>query len=391
MDAAPAYRLRHAGRLQPAAAQADGLRRHRGQPDPLQLGLSRLRCRRGRRRAAGHVRGGGEHGRGHAGLPGSDTHRPGVHGHERSAAVHPAGVRAGRGATPRHPLGEDHRHLESERLHLALRRQPHVPAPEPAGQPPRAGGRDRVLPAPRAQLEPGVHRRPTHAAGWCHARSGHGFRPVHRHSVRGRLPHARAAGRCVSAAVHVLLRHLDQLLRGDRQVPRRAPHLGPHRARALRLAQRACLPVQISRADFRRRPDAPAAAEQHRPRRGAGHGRHLRRHAVAAYRFLRRGVDDTDRRTVAHRHQHAEHPARGGPPDRRDRPAGRLLLRGDADRPDGGRDRGDRGADRRSGRHVRGRCCRHGAAHDRRIGTRVSGPCRERHAEDRRCECFSDR
>ena len=55
----------------------------------------------------------------------------------------------------------------------------------------------------------------------------------------------------------------------------------------------------------------------------------------------------------AHRGGHAEHPARGGAPDRRHRPARRLLLRRDADQRDGGRascasmDDG-----RRAGRHV---------------------------------------
>ena len=41
-----------------------------------------------------------------------------------------------------------------------------------------------------------------------------------------RLPRARLGPRPVPAALHLLLRHLDQLLRGGRQVSRRPPHLG---------------------------------------------------------------------------------------------------------------------------------------------------------------------
>ena len=44
------------------------------------------------------------------------------------------------------------------------------------------------------------------------------------------LHRARHGPRRLPAALHLLLRHLDQLLRGGRQVPRRAPHLGAARA-----------------------------------------------------------------------------------------------------------------------------------------------------------------
>ena len=91
-------------------------------------------------------------------------------------------------------------------------------------------------------------------------------------------------------------------------------------------------------ADLGRGPDARAAAQQHPPRDRAGDGRHLRRAAVAAHGCLRRGAVGADREGGAHRHRHAEHPQGGGAPDRRDRSAGRLLLRRGADRRDGGKD-----------------------------------------------------
>ena len=112
--------------------------------------------------------------------------------------------------------------------------------------------------------------------------------------------------------------------------------------------------LQVPRADLGRRPHAPAAAQQHRPGHGAGDGRHLRRPAVAAHRFVRRGVPGAERGRGAHRRLDAEHPARGGASHRRHRSARRLVLRRVADRPDGREDRRDHADDRRGRRHVQG-------------------------------------
>ena len=92
------------------------------------------------------------------------------------------------------------------------------------------------------------------------------------------------------------------------------------------------LALQVPRPDLGRRSHAPATAQQHRPRHGAGDRRHLRRSAVAAHRRLRRGVPGAERGGGAHRRGDAEHPARGSAPDRRDRSARRLVLRRVADR-----------------------------------------------------------
>ena len=56
LDAAPADRARRAGGLQRAAEDHPGARRHRRLADPVQLGLSRLRRRRGAARDPGHLR-----------------------------------------------------------------------------------------------------------------------------------------------------------------------------------------------------------------------------------------------------------------------------------------------------------------------------------------------
>jgi len=57
--------------------------------------------------------------------------------------------------------------------------------------------------------------------------------------------------------------------------------------------------------DRRRLADRAAAQEQYRPRRHPGAGRGFGRNAVAAYRFLRRGVGASYRRGGAHRAAHA--------------------------------------------------------------------------------------
>ena len=158
------------------------------------------------------------------------------------------------------------------------------------------------------------------------------FTLVERGPERRGLHRPRHGPRRVPAALHLLLRHLAQLLRGDRQVPRRPAHLGAARARAPRREEREGVALQVPRPDLGRRPDAPAAAQQHRPRHGAGDGRHLRRPAVAPHRRLRRGLRDAERGRRAHRRRDPEHPARGSAPDRRDRSARRLVLRRVADR-----------------------------------------------------------
>ena len=60
LDAAPAHRARHARRLQRAPARPPRPGRDRGVAHPVQLGVPRLRHGRGARRAARHLRHGGQ-------------------------------------------------------------------------------------------------------------------------------------------------------------------------------------------------------------------------------------------------------------------------------------------------------------------------------------------
>ena len=93
----------------------------------------------------------------------------------------------------------------------------------------------------------------------------------------------RARRRRLRAAPLVLLRQPPRLLRGDRQVPRRAPHLGAQDARRVRREGSALVDAALPHADGGRVADGAAAREQHRAHgvRGARGG--ARRHAVAAH------------------------------------------------------------------------------------------------------------
>ena len=337
LDAAPADRARRAGGLQRAAQDHPGARRHGRLADPLQLGLSRLRRRRGAARDPRHLRRDGELGRGHGRLP---------RRHSRSATSRP------RSTIPR----------RSRCWRWSWR------SPRAAASPGSAS------PAPPTSRTTSRTSSPTTcSSGWrCRARGA--CCSTTSPSARQHLPqwnplsivgqHMQQAGATPAEAMGLTLSSAiqyagDCLARGwdpDQFLPRftfffdisisffeevakfRAGRRiwARARARALRRQGRALVALQVPRPDLGRGPDARAAAQQHRPRDGAGDGRHLRRAAVAAHGCLRRGAVGADREGGAHRRADAEHPQGGGAPDRRDRSAGRLLLRGGADRPDGG-------------------------------------------------------
>ena len=202
LDAAAADRPRRAGGLQRAAEGHPGARRHGRVADPLQLGLPRLRRRRGAAGDPRHLRRDRELGRGHGRLPRRHSRRRHLDLAQRSLAVHAAGARAGGRQAPRHPLAAHLGDLEPVGLPLPLRRQPHVLPPGPAGCAARAARPHRVRPPAPAALEPAVGGRPAHAAGRRHAGGGHGADAVVGHPVRQRL-HGSAAGtptRCCRAS-----------------------------------------------------------------------------------------------------------------------------------------------------------------------------------------------
>jgi methylmalonyl-CoA mutase N-terminal domain/subunit len=97
-----------------------------------------------------------------------------------------------------------------------------------------AAGPHRLLQREGAALEPDVGGRPAHATGGRDTGRGDGIHPLDRGAGRRGLHRPRHGPRPVPAALHLLLRHLAQLLRGSRQVPRRPADLGPSRSRAAR-------------------------------------------------------------------------------------------------------------------------------------------------------------
>ena len=154
---------------------------------------------------------------------------------------------------------------------------------------------------------------------------------------RARRSSAASTSTTFAPRLSLLLQRAPRLLRGDRQVPRRAPDLGARAARALRREEPALVADALPHADRRRLADRAAARGEHRPHRARGARRRARRHAVAAHELVRRGARAADRGRGPDR---AAHAAGDRARDRRrehDRPARRLVLRRGADEPARGR------------------------------------------------------
>ena len=139
------------------------------------------------------------------------------------------------------------------------------------------------------------------------ARAGARLHPQGRAHLRRARRRAGPRRRRVRAAAVVLLQRPHRLLRGDRQVPRRSPDLGPRAPRQLRRQGPEVDADAHPRPDGGRQPDRPAAARQHRQDDDRGARRGPRRHPVAAHQQLRRSARAADRR---------------GGPDRPPHPAG---------------------------------------------------------------------
>ena len=123
------------------------------------------------------------------------------------------------GVAARPPRGDD-----PERHPQGVRRPEGVPVP--AGAVDAPGDRHhRVRDARAAALEHGLDQRLPHPRGGLDRGPGAGLHHRRRDGLRRGGPRARPAGRRLRAAPVVLLQQPQRLLRGDRQVPRVAPHL----------------------------------------------------------------------------------------------------------------------------------------------------------------------
>ena len=176
---------------------------------------------------------------------------------ERSVAVHAARVHAGDREAPRRRLARDQRHVEPERLPVALRRQPHV-------LPHRAAGR---AADPRSTTSRGATG--TCRAGIrCRSSASTCSRPARRRPRRWRSRSPPRSSTPTTASPRgmspdqflprftfffdISLSFFEEIA----QVPRRPPHLGAARARALRRARSALVALQVPRADLGRRSHA---------------------------------------------------------------------------------------------------------------------------------------
>ena len=184
-------------------------------------GRGRTRGRRDRhaRRHADAVR--GHRPRGGQRL--DDDQRPGRH-HARLLR------RRGRGAGG--PGGPARRH-DPGRHPQGVHRAEGVVLPDRPGDAP-AGRHDRVVLDDDAALAPGVDQRLPHPRGRLDRRAGARVHAEERLHLRRAGARARTRRRRLRAAAELLLQRADRLLRGDREVPRRAAHLGPGAARHLR-------------------------------------------------------------------------------------------------------------------------------------------------------------
>jgi hypothetical protein len=149
---------------------------------------------------------------------------------------------------------------------------------------------DRVRHPRAAALEHDQHQRLPHPRGRLDAVQELAF------TIADGMAYVRGASRAAArrrlrAAALLLLQQPQRLLRGDRQVPRGAAHLGKLEMRERFGAEneRSWLDA-LPHPDRRRLAHRAAAAEQPRPASRSRRWRRARRHAVAAHRCIRRGL-----------------------------------------------------------------------------------------------------
>ena len=188
-------------------------------------------------------------------------------------------------------------------------------------------GHHRAHGEPHAEVQLDLDLRLPHAG----SRGDHG--PGARLHDRGR-PRVRA-GRDVEGPRHrqvrraplLLLVHRHELLPRGREDARRSAPLGRGDADARR-EEPAIPDAAHPLPNIGRLAHRAGSDEQHHPHDDRGHGRSLRRNAVAPHEWLRRGGEPADGHRGARRAQHAADPAGGERHPLRDRSLGRLVLHG---------------------------------------------------------------
>ena len=181
-----------------------------------------------------------------------------------------------------HPAGGARRH-DPDRHPEGVHRPKGVVLSDRAGD--AAGHRHgRVVRRADAALAPDLDLRLPHPRGGLDGAAGARLHAQGRVHVRRVGARARARRRRLRAPPLVLLQRPHRLLRGDREVPRRAADLGARDARHLRRPARGVAADALPHADRGRLADGAAAAGQHRPDRDRGAGGGAR---AAPSRFTR--------------------------------------------------------------------------------------------------------
>ena len=182
-----------------------------------------------------------------------DDQRPG-----RAGVLHVPRRRRAAGRRPRHAQ----RHAADRHLQGVHRAEgvavPARAAPAPDRRP------DGVLRREDPGVQAAVGLRLPHPRGRLDGRAGAGLHPRRRVRLRRAGAVARPGRRRVRARAVVLLRRPRRLLRGDREVPRRPPDLGPLAARRLRREDRQGAVAAVPHPDRRRLADRAAAVQQRR-------------------------------------------------------------------------------------------------------------------------------
>ena len=242
----------------------------------------------------------------------------------------------------------------------------------------------RVLREGSAEVEHDLGERLSHPRSGLDVAPGAGVHAARRPRVRAVRRRRRAGRRRLRAAPVVLLQFAQRLLRGDREVPRRAQAVGGGDEKPLRREEPALLAAAVSHADRGRVAHRAAAVQQRRPHRAAGAGGRPRRHQFAAHQLARRSAGAADEGDRDDRAAHAaDHRPRIRRHQRR-RSAGRLVFHRAADARHGRRHAGVLGHDRSHGRHGRGDRARLPAEGNRRSVVSVPAGGRARREDDRR-------
>ena len=143
---------------------------------------------------------------------------------DQRARGDPARLLRRRGRGEGDPAGEARRH-DPDRHPQGVHRPEGVVLPDRAGAAP-GRGHDRVVLAGDAALAPDLDLRLPHPRGRLDRPAGARLHAQGRLHLRRVGDRARPRRRRLRAPALVLLQRPHRLLRGDRQVPRRAPHLG---------------------------------------------------------------------------------------------------------------------------------------------------------------------